>query len=295
MEENKLEVVKPEFKGEIQARIKSVGEIESNMKEVKGYVEKLNNYYKNVFFTEETIQQAKEEKAKVNKFKTQISDYRKNILAEYNKPIKIFEDTAKETEKLLTDTYNTINQQVATYEDKVKKEKEQEIKDYFEEYKQSLNIDFITFGDTKIKVGISDSKASLKKQAKDFVDKVNTDLATIMLQENKEEILVEYKQSLNLNMAIQTVINRHKLLDEEKKKQEELKNKQLEEVQKQVDMSIKEQELATQKALNNFVIEAPKVEEEREEILTLRFTVKATRTKLKKLKDFLIQGGYDYE
>ena len=75
-------------------------------------------------------------------------------------------------------------------------------------------------------------------------------------------------------MAIQTVINRHKLLDEEKKKQEELKNKQLEEVQKQVDMSIKEQELATQKALNNFVIEAPKVEEEREEILTLRFTVK---------------------
>ena len=60
-------------------------------------------------------------------------------------------------------------------------------------------------------------------------------------------------------------------------------------------MSIKEQELATQKALNNFVIEAPKVEEEREEILTLRFTVKATRTKLKKLKDFLIQGGYDYE
>lgn len=295
MEETNLSLQKPEFNGEIQARVKSLGEIESNIKEVQNYVKSLNEYYKKVIFTDDTMKTAKEEKAKVNKFKTQISDYRKNILAEYNKPIKIFEDTAKETEKLLTDTYNTINQQVATYEDKVKKEKEQEIKDYFEEYKQSLNIDFITFGDTKIKVGISDSKASLKKQAKDFVDKVNTDLATIMLQENKEEILVEYKQSLNLNMAIQTVINRHKLLDEEKKKQEELKNKQLEEVQKQVDMSIKEQELATQKALNNFVIEAPKVEEEREEILTLRFTVKATSTKLKKLKDFLIQGGYDYE
>ena len=295
MEETNLSLQKPEFNGEIQARVKSLGEIESNIKEVQNYVKSLNEYYKKVIFTDDTMKTAKEEKAKVNKFKTQISDYRKNILAEYNKPIKIFEDTAKETEKLLTDTYNTINQQVVIYEDKVKKEKEQEIKDYFEEYKQSLNIDFITFGDTKIKVGISDSKASLKKQAKDFVDKVNTDLATIMLQENKEEILVEYKQSLNLNMAIQTVINRHKLLDEEKKKQEELKNKQLEEVQKQVDMSIKEQELATQKALNNFVIEAPKVTEYQEEILTLRFTVKATRTKLKELKNFLTQGGYDYE
>ena len=295
MEETNLSMQKPEFNGEIQARVKSLGEIESNIKEVQNYVKSLNEYYKKVIFTDDTMKTAKEEKAKVNKFKTQISDYRKNILAEYNKPIKIFEDTAKETEKLLADTYNTINQQVSTYEDKLKKEKEQEIKDYFEEYKQSLNIDFITFEDTKVKVGISDSKASLKKQAKDFVDKVNTDLATIMLQENKEEILVEYKQTLNLNMAIQTVINRHKLLDEEKKRQEELKNKQLEEAQKQVDMSIKEQEVATQKALNNFVIEAPKATEYQEEILTLKFTVKATRTKLKELKNFLKQGGYDYE
>lgn len=39
-------IKKPQFKGEIKAQIKSVGEIESNMKEVKRYVENLNNYYK---------------------------------------------------------------------------------------------------------------------------------------------------------------------------------------------------------------------------------------------------------
>ena len=32
-------IKKPQFEGEIKAQIKSVGEIESNMKEVKGYVE----------------------------------------------------------------------------------------------------------------------------------------------------------------------------------------------------------------------------------------------------------------
>lgn len=291
MEENKLELVKPEFNGEIQAKIKSVGEIESNMKEVKGYVEELNNYYKNINFTEETMKEAKDEKAKVNKFKTQVADYRKNIVAEYNKPIKTFEDTAKETEKLLTDTYNTINQQVANYEGKLKKEKEEEVRNYFEEYRESLNIDFISFEDTKIKVNLSDSKTSLKKQAKDFIDKVNMDLATITLQRYRDEILVEYKQNgFILNNAITTVLNRQKAIEEAKKKEEE---------KKITIIFNKEHEIAKEsyeqlEEVFNKPLEQPE-EVKQEEILTLKFTVRGTKEKLKELKNFLIQGGYDYE
>ena len=166
MEENKLELVKPEFSGEIQVKIKSLGEIESNMKEVKRYVENLNNYYKNITFTEETIKEAKEEKAKINKFKSEVANYRKNIVAEYNKPIKIFEDTSKETEKILTKTYTTINSQVANYEDIKKQRKEQEIKEYFEEYKVANNIDFVNYGQAKINVTLTASVKKLKEQAK---------------------------------------------------------------------------------------------------------------------------------
>ena len=294
MEENKLELVIPEFDGEIQVRIKSVGEIESNMKEVKGYVEELNNYYKSVTFTEETLKQAKEEKAKVNKFKTEVADYRKKITAEYNKPIKVFEDTAKETEKLLSETYNTINQQVAGFEEEQKRQKEQEIREYFEEYKTANDIDFVNYEQAQINVTLTASVKSLKEQAKVFIDRIMDDLKLIETQEYKEEILVEYKQNLNVSKSIQEVANRHKLLEEEKKKQEELKNKQLEEAKRQADISIKEQELATKNALDNFVIEAPKVVEQ-EEILTLSFKVRGTRNKLKELKRFLIEGGYDYE
>lgn len=294
MEENKLIMQKPTFNGEIQARIKSVGEIESNMKEVKGYVEKLKYYYSNVVFTEETMKEAKEEKAKVNKFKAEVADYRKNIIKEYNKPIEAFEKTARETESLLKDTYNTINSQVAIYEEKLKQIKEEEVREYFEEYKTANNIDFVTFEQANINVTLSASKKSLKEQAKKFIDEVVDDLKLIETQDCKEEILVEYKQTLNISRAIQDVANRHKLLEEEEKRQEELKNKQLEEAQRQADMSIKEQEMATKKALDNFVIEAPKVAEQ-EEILTLNFKVRATRSKLKELKKFLEDGGYDYE
>lgn len=291
MEENKLELVKPEFSGEIQVKIKSLGEIESNMKEVKGYVESLNNYYKNITFTEETIKEAKEEKAKINKFKSEVANYRKNIVAEYNKPIKIFEDTSKETEKILTETYNTINSQVANYEDIEKQRKEQEIKDYFEEYKVANNIDFINYGQAKINVTLTASVKKLKEQVKAFIDEIIDDLKLIETQECKDEILVEYKQNLNVSRAIQDVANRHKLLEEERKRQE----------QKIVHIEMNENHEISQKSheelenVFNKPLEQPK-EEKQEEFFTMSFKVKnETKARLKLIKQFLEDGGYDYE
>lgn len=279
-------IKKPQFKGEIKAQIKSVGEIESNMKEVKRYVENLNNYYKNITFTEETMKDAKDEKSKVNKFKSQVADYKKNIIAEYNKPIKAFEDTAKETEKLLAETYNTINQQVANYENKQKEIKEQEIKEYFEECKIANNIDFITYEQAKINVTLSASMKNLKEQAKQFIDKIVDDLKLIETQEHKTEILVEYKQTLNVSQAITSVTNRFKAIEEEKKKIEQEK-----ELQKFVVDTAKESD----KYSEQIILNAPSIEEKTEETLTLKFTVRGTRTKLKELKQFLESGGYDYE
>lgn len=291
MGENKLELVKPEFSGEIQVKIKSLGEIESNMKDVKRYVENLNDYYKNITFSEETIKEAKEEKAKINKFKSEVANYRKNIVAEYNKPIKIFEDTSKETEKILTETYNTINRQVASYEDIEKQKKEQEIKDYFEEYKVANNIDFVNYEQTKINVTLTASIKKLKEQAKTFIDEIIDDLKLIETQECKDEILVEYKQNLNVSRAIQEVANRHKLLEEERKRQE----------QKIVHIEMNENHEISQKSheelenIFNKPLEQPK-EEKQEEFFTMSFKVKnETKARLKLIKQFLEDGGYDYE
>lgn len=293
-------IKKPEFDGEIKVQIKSVGEIESNMKEVKGYVENLNSYYKNISFTEETMKEAKEEKSKVNKFKKQVSDYRKNIVAEYNKPIKVFENTAKETEKILLETYNTINQQVSNYENKQKEIKEKEIRDYFEEYKIANNIDFVKYGQLGINVTLSASMKNLKGQVKAFIDKITDDLKLIETQNHKAEILVEYKQTLNIGQAITMVTNRFKAIEEEKKRQEELKKDQLKEAQRIADENIRIQTEETKNAIESLSVTTPNalqkpIKEKQKEILTLKFTVKGTLTKLRELKEFLENGGYDYE
>lgn len=283
--------------------IKQLPQIEEHLKELSIEIDKKVENAKSLVCTEENVKAIKQIRADLNKEFKEVEQQRKTVKEKILESYMQFEGVYK---TYISDKYKEadgeLKNKIDTTEDELRARKEQEVRDYFEEYKQSLFIDFIKFEDAKIKVGLSDSKTSLKKQAKDFIDRVNTDLATIMLQEHKEEILVEYKQNgYVLSTAISTVINRIKAVEETKRKQEELKQKQLEEAQRIADENIKIQTEATKQALDNFrvteqeVLQAPTVEEKQEEILTLKFTVKGTRTKLKALKEFLVNGGYEYE
>lgn len=275
--------------------VKQLPQIEEHLKDLSTEIDRKVENAKSLVCTEESIKTIKQIRADLNKEFKELETQRKNVKEQILAPYIQFEEVYK---TYISEKYKSadvdLKQKIDTTENELKKQKEQEIKDYFEEYKTANNIDFVTYEQTKINVTLTASKKSLKEQAKKFIDEIVDDLKLVETQDCKEEILVEYKQTLNISRAIQDVANRHKLLEEEKRKQEELKSKQLEEAQRQAEISIKEQEIATKEALDNFVIEAPKVEEQ-EEVLTLKFTVKGTRTKLKELKKFLEDGGYDYE
>lgn len=103
-------------------------------------------------------------------------------------------------------------------------------------------------------------------------------------QEHKEEILIEYKKNLNVSGAITTVVNRYKELEEIKKQQEEYQT------QKEVE---KENVERIKKILNAPTKEV--IEADREEIYEITFKVRASKTKLKELKNYLENEGYDYE
>lgn len=283
--------------------VKQLPQIEEHLKELSIDIDKKVENAKSLICTEENVKTIKQVRADLNKEFKEVEQQRKMVKEQILAPYMQFEEIYK---TYISDKYkgadSDLKTKIDTTENELRARKEQETRDYFEEYKQSLSIDFIKFEDAKIKAGLADSKTSLKKQAKDFIDRVNTDLATIMLQEHKEEILVEYKQNgYVLSTAISTVINRMKAVGETKKKQEELKQKQLGEAQRIADENIKAQTEATKQALDNFrvteqeVLQAPTIEEKQEEVLTLKFTVRGTRTKLRALKEFLMNGGYEYE
>ena len=275
--------------------IKQLPQIEEHLKDLSTGIDKKVKDAKSLICTEETVKTVKQVRADLTKDFKNLEEQRKTVKEQILAPYMQFEEIYK---TYVSNRYKEadidLKQKIDSTENELKKQKENEIKDYFEEYKTANNIDFINYEQANINVTLTASKKSLKEQAKKFIDEIVDDLKLIETQECKEEILVEYKQNLNVSKSIQEVANRHKLLEEEKKKQEELKNKQLEEAQRQADMSIKTQEVATKNALDNFVIEAPKIEEQ-EEILTLKFKVRGTRSKLRELKRFLEDGGYDYE
>ena len=118
----------------------------------------------------------------------------------------------------------------------------------------------------------------MKKQAKAFVEKIHNDLQLIDTQEHRDEILVEYKESLNVSDAILKVTNRHKELERVKQDSEQRKLQQ-------------ERLNETEKAVDNII--APPTEINNE-ILTAVFEVKGTKDQLKRLVCFMKQNKIEY-
>ena len=280
--------------------VKQLPQIEEHLKELSQDVDKKVENAKSLVCTEENVKTIKQIRADLNKEFKEVEAQRKIVKEQILAPYMQFEEIYK---TYISDKYKSadsdLKAKVDLVESELKTKKEQEIKEYFEEYKNANKVDFIEYGQAKINVTLSASMKSLKEQAKAFIDKIVDDLKLIETQEHKAEILVEYKQSLNVSNAITTVTNRFKAIEEEKKRQEQLKQRQLEEAQRIAEQNIKMQEEETKRALDNFVVpevlQAPVIEEKQEEILTLKFAVRGTRKKLKELKQFLESGGYDYE
>lgn len=270
--------------------VKQLPQIEEHLKELSIDIDKKVENAKSLVCTEENVKTIKQVRADLNKDFKEVEQQRKMVKEQILAPYMQFEEIYK---AYISDKYknadNDLKTKIDLTESELKAKKEQEIKDYFEEYKTANNIDFITYRQARINVTLSASMKSLKEQAKLFIDKIVDDLKLIETQEHKTEILVEYKQTLNVSQAITSVTNRFKAIEEEKKRQE----------QKVVHIEMNENHEITQKSYEqlenvfNKPLEQPK--EENEEILTLKFTVRGTRTRLKELKQFLESGGYDYE
>ena len=249
---------------------------------------------------EETIKIVKEVRATLNKELKEFEDKRRQVKSEIMKPYEDFEKVYKEC---IIDKYKTadmdLKNKIDSVENELKANKKAEVVNYFNEYLNSKNIDFVTFESANINVTLTASMKSLKEQAKNFIDKISDDLKLIDTQEHKAEILVEYKQSLNVSQAITSVTNRFKAIEEEKRKLEKEQELQKEIVEiakesdKYVDTHVPTIEEVPQMTIET-PLEAPTIVET-EEILTLKFTVKGTRKELKALKEFLENGGYDYE
>ena len=270
-------------------KIESMAVIKSQLDKVEAFIDektkdipKVIQRVKKMSFIEQ-----EDEKKDIKKYQQylsnlqkQLEDKRKEIKKEINKPYEEFNEYY--TNGVFTKLDNGIKQikeVVNEIEDLQKDEKRLELYDFAMEYFAANNIqDIVTFDDIGLNITISASMSSLKDQIINYCEKVKQDLELIKMEEYRDEILYEYKKNHNFAESKLIVVTRNQEIKRIAEEVQEIKKQ--EEEHKKVEQKVEE------------ALEMPEIPEE---IETWAFTIKATKTQVKKLKAFLDSEGVEYE
>ena len=233
--------------------------------------------------TEENKQEVKKNLQKLRTMKTSFENKRKQIKKEINKPYEEFEDYYnKKIKGLLDNSIDTLDIKVKDIEVAQINEKRDELQEFLDQYREFYHVEELisSIDQVPIKINLSNSLKSLKEEIIKFCKKLNDDMMCIASEEFREDILLEYqKNGFDYVQARLTIINRNKEKEALKKKLE------------QVEEVVKEEEKIEEKVEE--IIKPVEVVEEEE--LEITFTVKATRTKLRELKEFMKEKEIEYK
>lgn len=263
--------------------VKQLPIIEENLKKLSKEIDEKVANAVNLICTQDTIKDVKELRANLNKEYKELESQRKVVKEEVLKPYNDFEDIYKEcVSEKYKNADNVLKEKIDSVESELKREKGIEVAEYFVEYGKSLGLDWLVdngnyYSLANINVTLSASMKSLKESVKNFIDKVAKDINLIETQEYKEEVIYEYKKDLDVSRAITEVKNRHDEIEKAKQNTETKKEQQLTDEA----MLAKIENLSAPKVVDN-------------EIYELTFKVRGTKEKLKELKEFLVNGGYEY-
>lgn len=269
-------------------RVTQLPVIEEQLRTLSAEIDEKVNLAKSLVCTEDTVKEVKKVRSELSKQFGELEEQRKAVKKSILAPYERFESAYNE---FIADKYKmadtALKSKIDEVQNELKERKETAVKEYFDECKKSVNVEWLTFDMAGLNIILSVSDKKLKEQAKEFVDRVVSDLSVISMQDDSAEILVEYQKTRNLQQSIQTVkdrkeqLERMKVAEEERKAAEAEKAARAAEVQKQIELS------------------APKVEKKEEpkknQMYAATFKVKGTLEQLKELKAFLEERGIKYE
>lgn len=272
-----------------------------NLEALKNELAPKLEQYNNLVVTEDSIKEAKNDKANLNKLKKAISDQRISIKKQYMEPYTILETQCKELDALIDAPIQAIDKQIKVFEEIEKNEKFTELSKAF----NALELpDWIDIGDVLNPKWENKTQKleTLKAEMKANSDKLLKEMAEIdKLYENfphKIAITDKYKQEKDFS---QTMVYAKKLEFEYNREQElkakllkaaeEEKAKQAEEAQNAPEAASAESDviipLAEQPA-------APVEPEQAPMIIYGRFEVAGTAEQIKALAQFMKQTGIKY-
>ena len=157
--------------------------------------------------TEDTKKAVKDTRAMLNKELDNFEEQRKRIKEQVVAPYEAFEKAYKTFIKVKYEKADSILKvKIDEFDRKLKADKEARIRAYFTELCQANNIDFLPFERLCLNIRLNDSDKSLKDLVNTYIDNVVKSLEFIESltdpDEYKAEILTDYKQCLDVMIAI---------------------------------------------------------------------------------------------
>ena len=274
------EIVKIEQMPKVFSQLEKIGEI---IKKKTSDLDKLE-------CTEANKQEVKSRRTEINNTLALLEAKKKEIKNKLLEPYNVFEAKYnEECKENLQNASSILTEKINTIEVQQKLEKEQELREFADEYFSHYMIkDVVKFEDIGLNITLSASIKSLKEQTKAFCERISNDLKLIDLEEYKDEIVIEYLKNLDFAKSKMLVIERHRQLEEIKKREEELKAQQ--EQEQEIVEKVEEVVEEIKPPVEIIDVEAQEVEE----VFTATFTVKTTKAKLKALKNFMESEGIEY-
>ena len=308
--------------------LKSIG---WNKEQIKEAVVSITEQYRGLAYTEEQLQEAKSDRAKLNAMKNDISERRVQVKNALLEPYKKFEAEVNEVVALIDEPIAMIDEQIVAYEERTKEEKRQGLEKFFAENRADLP-ELITFD--KIFnpkwLNRTASLSSCKKEITKTIEGIAADISAIRnsLSGKYSVYAEEYylKREMNLSKALSEA-NRIQEMDKKAEEEEQKRAKIEEEAKIQMEMEtqqarehrnspqqgglmVEHEQFTThdeKDALNRKIrnstdmpiqqkteVQIQQQIPAEEKIYKSAFMVRATKAKLMMLRDYMFQNGIEF-
>lgn len=269
-----------------------------NFEELKQAVTLEMQKYQGLVYTDETIIEAKKDRARLNAFsnqldKARIAQKKAALINQY----EVFEKQCNELKELINKPLSAIDEQVKAFEEKQKAEKLEKVRNaylnFFDEIKGIATLDLVLnekWLNTTFSMKRVEEELELKAQT------VRNDLAAIADacadQDIRKQALLVYSKDLILSNALmeaRRLTEKAKQLEAEAKKLEEQRKAEIDKQNEplRADFPQKNEPAENQQFTTETTVMT-------EDIKTVDFRVYATKSQLLTIREFLINAGIKY-
>lgn len=232
--------------------------------------------------TDDSIQAVKSFRAEIRKEFDEIEALRKQVKKSVLEPYEAFEAVYKDC---VTSAFRRADDacafKISETEGSLKQRCADGLREYFDELCAAHGIDWLKYEDAGIKVDMASAKQKtpkkLREQLEEFVERVSRDAWTISGMQGGDEVMAEYKLSLDFPGAIEAVTARHARIEAERKQMEQMAARKAAEAE----------------AVRRVEALAPPTVAD--ELISVTFTVADTKERLIALREWMKANNYQYK